>query len=73
MVVQLEAVEREVINPVDLGAGITMLEIQKNLMCIPSITNVPMLLNLSTPLQAGPATRAPAPSHSPAEARVATP
>jgi hypothetical protein len=61
MEAQLEAGETEAIDPPDLGTGLTMLETQNNLMWLPSITNVPMLLNLSVPIRAPPAGRTPAP------------
>jgi hypothetical protein len=81
-VVQLDSGETEAIDPPDFGTGLTMLETQNNLMWLPSITNVPMLLNLSVPIRApqvgrtpGPAPpiRAPAPALSPAFHYVPTP
>jgi hypothetical protein len=62
MVVQLEAEETEAIDPPDFGTGLTMLETQNNLMWLPSITNVPMLLNLSVPIRARPVGRTPGPA-----------
>jgi hypothetical protein len=62
MVVQLEAGETEAIDPPDFGTGLTMLETQNNFMWLPSITNVPMLLNLSVPIQAPPTGRTPGPA-----------
>jgi hypothetical protein len=62
MVVQLEAGETEAIDPPDFGTGLTMLETQNNLMWLPSITNVPMLLNLSVPIRAPPVGRTPGPA-----------
>jgi hypothetical protein len=47
MVLQLDTGETEAITPPDFGVGITMLETQNNLMWPPSVTNVPLLLNLS--------------------------
>jgi hypothetical protein len=73
MVVQLEAGERESIDPPDFGAGLAMLETHNNLMWLSSIINVPILLNMSAPLQTTPAVRAPAPSPSTAAVHVATP
>jgi hypothetical protein len=82
MVAQLEAGETEAIDPTDFGTGLTMLETHNNLMWIPSITNVPMLLNLSVPIRAPPAgrtsgpappVRAPAPVPSSASYQVSTP
>jgi hypothetical protein len=82
MVAQLEAGETEAIDPPDFGTGLTMLETQNNLMWLPSITNVPMLLNLSVPIRAPPAgrtpgpappDRAPAPAPSSAACHVSTP
>jgi hypothetical protein len=82
MVVQLEAVETEAINPPDFGTGLTMLETQNNLMWLPSTTNVTMLLKLSVPIRApqvgrtpGPAPpiRAPVPALSPAARHIPTP
>jgi hypothetical protein len=49
MVVQMDSGEKESIDPPDFGAGLTMLEIQNNLLWLPSVTNVPLLLNLSLP------------------------
>jgi hypothetical protein len=49
MAVQLGSGETESINPPDFGAGLTMFEMQNNLMWLPSVTNVPLLLNLSPP------------------------
>jgi hypothetical protein len=62
MVVQLEAGETEAIDPPDFNTGLTMLETQNNLMWLPSITNVPMLLNLSVPIRAPPVGRTPGPA-----------
>jgi hypothetical protein len=82
MVVQLEAGETEAIDPPDFGNGLTMLETQHNLMWLPSITNVPMLLNLSVPIRApqvgrapgpAPSVRAPAPAPSPEAPHAPTP
>jgi hypothetical protein len=81
-VAQLEAGETEAIDPPDFGTGLTMLETHNNLMWLPSITNVPMLLNLSVPIRAPPAgrtpgpappVRAPAPAPSSAVYHVSTP
>jgi hypothetical protein len=47
LVVQLDSGETESISPSDFGAGLTMLEMQNNLMWLPSVTNVPLLLSLS--------------------------
>jgi hypothetical protein len=47
MVVQLDSGETESIAPPDFGAGLSMLETQNNFMWLPSVTNVPMLLNAS--------------------------
>jgi hypothetical protein len=47
MVVQLESGETESIDPPYFGAGLSMLETQNNLMWLPSVTNVPLLPNLS--------------------------
>jgi hypothetical protein len=80
--VQLEAGETEAIEPPDLGTGLTMLETQNNLTWLPSITNVPMLLDMSVPIRThqvgrapGPAppARAPAPAPSPAAPHVPSP
>jgi hypothetical protein len=82
MVAQLEAGETEAIDPPDFGTGLTILETQNNLMWLPSITNVPLLLNLSVPIRAPPAgrtsgpappVRAPAPAPSSAPYQVSTP
>jgi hypothetical protein len=45
MVLQLDTGETDAIDPPDFGMGLTMLETQNNLMWLPSITNVPLLLN----------------------------
>jgi hypothetical protein len=47
MVVQLDSGETESINPPDFGKGLTMLAMQNNLMWLPSVPNIPLLLNLS--------------------------
>jgi hypothetical protein len=46
-------------DPPDFGTGLTMLETQKNLIWLPSITNVPMFPNLSVPIRAPPVGRTP--------------
>jgi hypothetical protein len=51
MVVQLEAGEREPIDPPDFGAGLAMVETHNNIRWLPSVTNVPMLLTLSAPFE----------------------
>jgi hypothetical protein len=35
------------INPHDFGTGLTIFETQNNMMWLPSVVNVPLLLNLS--------------------------
>jgi hypothetical protein len=47
MVVQLDSGEIESIDPPDFGTGLAMLETHQNLMWLPSVTNVPLLVNLS--------------------------
>jgi hypothetical protein len=53
MVVQLDSGETESIDRLDFGAGLTIIETQKNLMWLPSVTNVPLLLNVIPPPQDG--------------------
>jgi hypothetical protein len=71
MIVQLDSGGVIDIDPPDFGAGLTMLETQNNLMWSASVTNVPLLLNLS--LTSRPTvglTRAPSPA--PVAAQAAT-
>jgi hypothetical protein len=69
---QLDSGEIVLINPPDFGAGLAMVETQNNLMWLPSVTNVPLLLNLS--LASRPAAgRTPDPDSVPVAARTATP
>jgi hypothetical protein len=76
MVVQLDSGETESIDPPDFGAGLSMLETQKNLRWLPSVINVHMLLSMSlgshTPAPAPVAARAPAGARAPAAARAPT-
>jgi hypothetical protein len=47
LVVQLDSGETESISPPDFGTSLSMLEMQNNLMWLPSVTNLPLLLSLS--------------------------
>jgi hypothetical protein len=73
LVVQLDYGKTESISPQDFGAGLSILETQKNLMWLPSVTNVPLLLSLSlggrTPAPAPVVARAPSVARAPAAAR----
>jgi hypothetical protein len=73
-VVQPDSGETESIDPHDFGAGLSMLETQNNLMWLTSISNVPLLLNLSlgsrTPASAPVASRAPAGPRVPSAAQA---
>jgi hypothetical protein len=71
MVLQLDTGKTEAITPPDFGVGLTMLETQNNLMWIPSVTNIPLLLNLSLAQRPVP-TRAPATAPAPAGNRAPT-
>jgi hypothetical protein len=73
LVVQLDSGENESISPPNFVAGLSVLDTQKNLMWLPSVTNVPLLLSSSlggrTPAPAPVVARAPSVAFAPAVAR----
>jgi hypothetical protein len=76
MVLQLDTGETDAITLPDFGVGLTMLETQNNLMWLPSVTNIPLLLNLSLaqrPVTARAPVTAPAPAGNRAPHAAAAP
>jgi hypothetical protein len=69
MVLQIDTGKTEAPTPPDFGVGLTMLETQNNLMWLPSVTIVPLLLNLGLAQRPVPA-RAPVTAPAPAGNRA---